>query len=290
MRSLLFIPADSERKLGKALACGADVVLIDLEDSVAPARKPAARDLARSFLTEAVPKPERPSLYIRVNRLDSTDIDHDLAAVMPMAPDGILLPKCSRGPDVQHLGAKLAVHEAENDRPPGATRILALVTETAASLFAMGTYAGASARFAGLAWGAEDLSAAIGAETNRTADGSLTAPYILARTLTLLAAASAEVPAIDGIHADFRDLDGLRRDCEIARRDGFCGKLAIHPAQVEIINTAFTPSPEAVARAEAIVAAFAADPDAGVVSLEGEMLDRPHLLRAERLLARTVRR
>jgi citrate lyase subunit beta/citryl-CoA lyase len=289
MRSLLFVPADSEKKLGKALSCDADTLLVDLEDSVAPASKPRARQTARAFLAQARDKPRRPLLYIRVNALDTADIDHDLDAVMPQAPDGILLPKCSHGPDVQHLGAKLAVHEAMNDRPAGATRILALVTETAASLFGMGTYAAASNRLAGLAWGAEDLSAAIGAETNRAADGSLTAPYVLARTLTLLAAAAADVPAIDGISANFRDLDGLRRECELARRDGFSGKLAIHPAQVEIINAAFTPSPDAIARAERIIAAFAANPDAGVISLDREMLDRPHRVRAERLLARARR-
>lgn len=289
MRSLLFVPADSEKKLGKALSCGADVLLVDLEDSVAPVSKPVAREKARAFLAQAREKHPRPLLYVRVNALDSADIDLDLAAVMATAPDGILLPKCRRGPDVQHLGAMLAVHEAMNDLAAGSTRILALVTETAASLFGMGTYAGASMRLAGLLWGAEDLSAAIGAETNRDSTGAFTAPYVLARTLTLLAAAAAEVPAIDGIHADFRDLDGLRQECEHARRDGFSGKLAIHPAQVEIINAAFTPPEDAIARAEAIVAAFAAAPEAGVVSLAGEMLDRPHLVRAQRLLARARR-
>lgn len=289
MRSLLFVPADSEKKLGKALSCGADVLLVDLEDSVAAARKPKARETARAFLAQARQSQPRPLLYVRVNQLDTPDIDLDLEAVMATAPDGILLPKCSRGPDVQHLGAKLGVHEALNDLPAGTTRILALVTETAASLFGMGTYAGSSPRLAGLTWGAEDLSAAIGAETSRAADGSLTAPYVLARTLTLLAAAAAEIPAIDGITASFRDLDGLRAECDIARRDGFSGKLAIHPDQVEIINAAFTPTEEAIARATRIVAAFASSPEAGVVSLEGEMLDRPHLLRAERLLARARR-
>ncbi len=289
MRSLLFVPADSEKKLDKALSCGADVLLVDLEDSVAPASKPKARETARGFLAQARQIEPRPRLYVRVNQLDTADIDADLAAVMEAAPDGILLPKCSRGPDVQHLGAELGVYEALNDLPAGSTRILALVTETAGSLFGMGTYAGASPRLAGLTWGAEDLSAALGAETSRAADGSLTAPYVLARTLTLLAAAAAEVPAIDGIHPGFRDLHGLRSECELARRDGFSGKLAIHPGQVEVINAAFTPSPEAIARAEAIVAAFAAAPEAGVISLDGEMLDRPHLSRAERLLARARR-
>jgi citrate lyase subunit beta/citryl-CoA lyase len=289
MRSLLFVPADSEKKLERALSCGADVLLVDLEDSVAAASKPKAREIARTFLAGARTQQERPLLYVRVNALDTPDIDADLDAVMRTAPDGILLPKCSRGPDVQHLGAKLAVHEAMNDLAAGSTRILALVTETAASLFGMGTYVGSSKRLAGLAWGAEDLSAAIGAETNRDEHGAYTMPYVLARTLTLLAAAAAEVPAIDGISAQFRDLEGLRRNCEQAPRDGFSGKLAIHPAQIEIINAAFTPSAEAIARATAIVAAFAADPEAGVVSLDGEMLDRPHLLRAERVLARAGR-
>lgn len=290
MRSLLFVPADSEKKLAKALSRGADCLLIDLEDSVAPSAKATAREMARAFLKQALLQHPRPRLYVRVNALETEHNDLDLAAVIRAAPDGILLPKCSRGADVQHLGAKLAVHEAENELAAGSTRVLALVTETAGSLFAMGTYAGASRRLEGLAWGAEDLSAAIGAETNRDEDGGLTAPYRLARTLTLLAAAAADVPAIDGIHANFRDLDGLRHECELARRDGFSGKLAIHPAQVAIINQAFTPSPEAIARAEAIMAAFAADPEAGVVSLEGEMLDRPHLVRAERLLARAFGR
>jgi citrate lyase subunit beta/citryl-CoA lyase len=289
VRSLLFVPADSERKLDRALSCDADVVLVDLEDSVTAAIKPKAREMARAFLAQARRIEPRPLLYVRVNRLDTADLDADLMAVMETAPDGIVLPKCSRGPDIQHLGTKLAVQEAYNDLAAGSTRILALVTETAASLFAMGTYAGSSPRLSGLAWGAEDLSADLGAETNRAPDGSLTAPFALARTLTLLAAAAAKVPAIDGIHADFRDLEGLRAACELARRDGFTGKLAIHPAQVAIVNAAFTPSAEAVARAEAIVAAFFANPEAGVISLDGAMLDRPHLVRAERLLARARR-
>jgi citrate lyase subunit beta/citryl-CoA lyase len=286
MRSLLFVPADNEKKLEKAYSCGADCILIDLEDSVAPAAKQAAREKARAFLAARPLQHARPARYVRVNGLESAEIDFDLAAVMPTAPEGILLPKCTHGADIQHLGAKLAVHEAENELAAGSIKILALVTETAGALFNMGTYAGSSPRLAGLAWGAEDLSVCLGAETNRDSDGAYTDPYVLARSLTLIAAAAANVPAIDGIYPNFRDLDGLRQECECARRDGFWGKLAIHPAQVEIINEAFTPSPEAVARAEAVVAAFAASPGAGVVSLEGAMLDRPHLLRAQRLLVR----
>jgi citrate lyase subunit beta/citryl-CoA lyase len=286
VRSLLFVPADSEKKLAKAMVSGADCVLVDLEDSVASASKPKAREIARAFLAQEVPKEPRPRLYVRVNGLDSADNESDLNAIMPAAPDGVLLPKCGKGADVQHLGAELAVKEAENGLAAGSTRILALATETPASLFAMGTYAGASLRLDGLTWGAEDLSACLGAETNRDGEERLTAPYLLARTLTLLAAASAGLPAIDAIFANFRDIEGLRRECEHARRDGFLGKLAIHPAQVEIINAAFTPSPAAIARAEAILAGFAANPEAGVISLSGEMLDRPHLVRAEKLLAR----
>lgn len=286
MRSLLFVPADSEKKLEKALSSGADCLLIDLEDSVALPVKAKAREMASAFLAQAVRRRPRPRLFVRVNGLESAEHDLDLEAVMPAAPDGILLPKCANGADLQHLGAKLAVKEAENDLTAGSTKILALVTETAASIFAMSTYRSASQRLAGLAWGAEDLSAAIGAEMNRTTDGAYAAPYLLARSLTLFAAAAAEVPAIDTVYLDFRDLEGFRLECEAARRDGFDAKMAIHPGQVAIINEAFTPSAATVARARAIVAAFAANPEAGVVGLDGEMLDRPHFLRAERLLAR----
>jgi citrate lyase subunit beta/citryl-CoA lyase len=208
---------------------------------------------------------------------------------MPAGPDGIMLPKATGGMDVQHLAAKLAVREAESGLPDGGTFILPIATETAASLFHMGSYRGASHRLAALTWGAEDLSADLGAETNVGPDGRYTEPYRLARTLTLFAAAAAEVSAIDSIHGNFRDAAGLRAACEEARRDGFSGKMAIHPAQVAVINEVFTPPAEAVERARGIVAAFAANPGAGVVALDGEMLDRPHLRRAERVLARLGR-
>ena len=286
MRSQLFVPADSEKKLDKSLESAADCLFIDLEDSVALAAKPQARETARAFLEAAKTGSARPQLYVRVNALDSGLIDADLEAVMPGAPDGILLPKCGNGIDLQHLGAKLAVREAECGLADGRTRIIAIATETAGSIFTMGTYAGASRRLAGLTWGAEDLSAALGAETNRLPDGAYAAPYALARTLTLLAAHAAEVMAIDTVYPNFRDLAGFRAECEAARRDGFTAKMAIHPHQVPIINEVFTPSAEAIAKARAIVAAFDADPQAGVTSLGGEMLDRPHLARALKVLAR----
>lgn len=286
MRSLLFVPADDHAKLAKAMRSGADALILDLEDSVAPSAKAHARETAAAFLREARTAAARPRLFVRINPLQGVLADADLDAIMPAAPDGVMLPKSRMGADVQHLGAKLAVREAEHALPDGSTAILAIATETAASLFGMASYAGASRRLRGLAWGAEDLSAALGAETNRRPDGTYAAPYELARTLTLLAAHAAEVEPIDTVYTKFRDDAGLRAECEAARRDGFTAKLAIHPAQIPAINEAFTPSPAALADARATLAAFAAAPDAGVIALDGRMLDRPHLLRAQRLLAR----
>jgi citrate lyase subunit beta / citryl-CoA lyase len=285
MRSLLFIPADSEKKLAKGLASGADSLILDLEDSIAPESKQKARDLALAFLASALRKHLRPRLYVRVNGLNSGLTEADLNAVMQAPPDGILLPKTVNGASLQHLGALLAVREAEQDLADGSTKIMAIVTETPAAIFNMGTYAGASHRLEGLTWGAEDLAAALGAETNRDTDGSYTFPFLLARSLTLFAAAAAGVLAIDAVHGNFRDLARLRLECEEAKRDGFTGKMAIHSAQIEMINEIFSPSEESIAKARAIVAAFAAEPHAGVISFEGEMLDVPHLTKARRLLA-----
>ncbi|MEJ0095326.1 MAG: CoA ester lyase [Methylocella sp.] len=283
---MLFIPADSEKKLAKGFGSGADCLFLDLEDSIAPKTKPKAREMALAYLLAAKGRQAKPELYVRVNALESGLIDDDLDAVMQGAPDGIVLPKCVNGAALQHLGAKLAVKEAECDLPDGSTRIIAIVTETAASIFSMGTYAGASTRLAGLTWGAEDLSACLGAETARGSDRAYTAPYAFARSLTLFAARAAEALAIDAIYPNFRDSAGCREECEAARRDGFDGKMAIHADQVGVINAAFTPSDNAIARARAIVEAFATDPQAGVISFEGEMLDQPHLMRARRLLQR----
>jgi len=286
MRSLLFVPGDSRKKLDKALTSEADALLIDLEDSVDLNGKEEARRVTSDFIVEHRFRPQRPRLYVRVNGLTTGLIDADLDGVMRAAPDGIVLPKTVGGADVAHLGAKLAVREAEFGLEDGATRILAIATETAAGVFALGTFAGASHRLMGLTWGGEDLSADLGAETNRDENGSYTDPYRLARSLTLLGATAAGVDAIDSVFTNFRDMEGLAAECRAARRDGFVAKMAIHPAQVPVINEAFTPSPDAIERAKAVIEAFKAHPGAGVVGVNGEMLDRPHLLRAERLLRR----
>ncbi|HEX2137621.1 MAG TPA: CoA ester lyase [Microvirga sp.] len=286
MRSLLFVPGDSPRKLEKGLSSGADALIVDLEDSVALSAKEEARRVTAGFLREATAQSARPRLIVRVNGLATGLTEADLDGVMAAGPDAVMLPKTVGGPDVAHLGAKLAVREAEFGLADGATRIVAIATENARGVFALGTFAGASHRLSGLTWGGEDLSADIGAETNRREDGSYTEPYRLARALTLLAATAAEVDAIDSVFTNFRDLEGLAAECREARRDGFVAKMAIHPAQVPVINEAFTPSAEAVAWARAVVQAFAEQPEAGVVGIAGEMLDRPHLKRAERLLAR----
>ncbi|MBS7739812.1 MULTISPECIES: CoA ester lyase [unclassified Chelatococcus] len=286
MRSLLFIPGDSPRKLEKGLTSGADALLLDLEDAVAPGAKAEARRITADFIAATKEKADRPLLYVRVNGFDTGMVDDDLAGVMLAGPDGIVLPKACGGPDVARLGTKLAVWEAKAGTGDGATRVLALAAESARGIFALGTFADASERLMGLTWGGEDLSADVGAETNRDASGAYTEPYRLTRSLTLLAAAAASVMAVDAVYTNFRDLDGLAAECREGRRDGFVAKMAIHPAQVPVINAAFTPSEEAVTRARAVIAAFRANPDAGVVGVDGEMLDRPHLLRAERVLAR----
>jgi citrate lyase subunit beta / citryl-CoA lyase len=285
MRSLLFVPADAPAKLAKALGCGADAIIVDLEDSIAPERKEAARISAAGFLGAAT-KPGRPHLIVRVNGLASGLIDADLDAVVPARPDAIMLPKAEGGASIVHADAKLTAHEALFGLAEGSIQIVAIATETAQALFLAGTYRGASARLAGLTWGTEDLSAELGAEANRDQHGDFLDPYRLARSLCIAAAAAAQVPALDTVYVDFRDEAGLRRECEAARRDGFTGKMAIHPAQVATINQAFTPTSEAIAKAEAIIAAFAAAPGAGVVGIDGVMYDRPHLAKAERLLAR----
>lgn len=272
LRSLLFVPGDRPDRMEKALGLGADALILDLEDAVAPAAKPAARAAVAAFLAQ----PRTMPLYVRVNPLGSGMIDDDLCAILPGAPDGIVLPKAEGGPSLAALDAKLT----------GDIRILAIATETPAAIFGLGSYGGVTQRLAGLTWGAEDLPAAIGATQAREADGSYTAPYQLARSLTLFGAHAAGVDAIETVYPDFRDLDGLAAYAARGRRDGFSGMMAIHPTQIPVINAAFTPSPAEIARARAIVAAFAANPGAGALSLEGSMIDAPHLHAAERLLAR----
>ena len=285
MRSLLFVPADGGSKLHKALGCGADGVIVDLEDSIAPDRKAPARLSAAAFVQEAASQAARPYICVRVNGLGSGLIDADLEAIVPARPDAIMLPKAEGGAAIVHADAKLCAHEAVNGLPDGHIRIVAMAIETAAGFLLAGTVRH-NARLIGLSWGAEDLAAELGAETNRDGERRYTSPYLHARTLCLMAAAAAQVPAIETIYMDYRDAEGLRRDTETARRDGFAGRLAIHPLQVPIINEVFTPSAAALAQAQAIVAAFEASPHAGVLAIEGVMYDRPHLARAHRLIAR----
>src|SRR5262249_43655989 len=244
MRSLLFVPADSPSKLGKALSCGADAIILDLEDSISPERKEAARAGAAGFLfAQTLSAPERPRLIVRVNGLATGLIDADLDAIVPARPDAIMLPKVEGGASVVHVDAKLTRREALHGVAEGSIRIVAIATETAPALFLAGTYRGASQRLVALTWGAEDLSAELGAEANRDAQGHFLDPYRLARTLCIAAAAAAEVQALDTVYVDFRNDAGLRRECEEARRDGFTGKMAIHPGQVATINHPFTPTP-----------------------------------------------
>jgi citrate lyase subunit beta / citryl-CoA lyase len=288
MRSLLFVPGDSPSKLEKAKTSGADALIVDLEDSISAERKAEARATTLAFLEEFAKASERPRLFVRVNGFQTGLTDADLDVVMAGRPDGIMFPKAEGGASIVHLDAKITAREAVHDIADGHTRILALTTETAKALFLAGTYAGASSRLIGLTWGAEDLSAELGAETNRDPQGRFLDPYRLARSLCLASAAAAEVTAIDTVYVDFRNAEGLRRETQEARRDGFTAKMAIHPAQVEIINAVFTPTPEAIAKARVIVDAFAADPGAGVVGIDGIMYDRPHLVRAQRLIVQAT--
>jgi citrate lyase subunit beta / citryl-CoA lyase len=285
-RSWLFAPGDSERKLQKAIAGPADIVLFDLEDAVAETEKRKARDQVAAFLTAQ--GPDRSRLWVRINPLQGPHALADLATVIPGRPGGIMLPKARQRADVERLDHYLSALEVSTGLEQGATRVIALVTETAESMFATGTYAGAP-RLAALTWGAEDLADALGATDNRDADGSYAFTYQMARSFCLLGAAAAGVAAVETIHGDFRDESGLRRRAQEARRAGFRGMLAIHPAQVAVINEAFTPSAEDLQAAREIVDLFAANPGTGTIGYKGAMLDRPHLARAQavlRLLAR----
>jgi citrate lyase subunit beta/citryl-CoA lyase len=286
MRSLLFVPADSARKLDKAMASGADAVIVDLEDSIAAENKAAARKSAVDFLQDAVRLEKRPRLLVRVNGLQTGLTDADLDAIVPARPDAIMLPKAEGGASVAHADAKLTAREAIAGIADGHIKIVAIATETAASLFLAGTYGGSSARLEGMTWGAEDLSADLGAEVNRDAVGRFLSPYLLARALCLAGAAAAHVQAIDTVAVEFRNIAAVRRETEEARRDGFTAKMAIHPAQVPVINEVFTPTAAAVAKARAVVAAFEAHPGKGTVGIDGMMYDRPHLERARQLIER----
>jgi citrate lyase subunit beta / citryl-CoA lyase len=287
LRSLLFIPADSEKKLAKASATGADGVILDLEDSVSMARKADARAMLLNVFPAFERNNDTPRLIVRVNALDTGLTDDDLAAIVPLRPDAILLPKAGSGAELQDISSRIAVIEAEAGLASGSVRLHALMTETAGGLLNAATFSQKTDRLEALAWGGEDLAAAIGASSNRDGNGAYTDVFRLARTLTLLTAADAGVEAIDTVFTDYRDEDGLRAECEAAVRDGFSGKMAIHPGQVAIINEAFTPPPGDVERAKTIIQLFAdAGPDAGVLSLDGRMIDRPHLKQAERIVRR----
>lgn len=270
-RSWLFVPADSEKKVAKAIASEADAVIFDLEDSVATDRKKAAREL----LKELGPREGGPRWWVRINPIGSEFHKDDLSVLKLPDIEGIVLPKAESGADVIHLS-----------HSTGGIPIHAIVTETAASLFGLLSYRDMKSPLVAMSWGAEDLSAALGASSKYDADGSLSFTYRMARSLCLAGAVAAGVQPVDGVFADFRDEAGLIAEAQAAAREGFTGKLAIHPAQVGPINAAFTPSAEEVAHAQAIVDAFAADPSAGVLSVGGKMVDRPHLIQAERVLSR----
>jgi len=276
LRSLLFVPGDRPERMAKAMACAADALILDLEDSVPPAAKPEARRAVREFLAGAQVARAKP-IFVRVNPLDGGFTDEDLDAVLPGHPDGIVLPKAEGGESVAELTRRLTA------RGNVTTKVLAIATETPAAVFALGTYGG-QPRLIGLTWGAEDLPAAIGAATSREADGRYTPPYELARSLCLFGAAAAGVQPIETVYPAFKDTDGLAAYAARARRDGFTGMMAIHPAQIDIINTAFSPSDSEIAYARAVVAAFEASPNAGTLQLDGRMIDRPHLIQAQRLL------
>lgn len=277
-RSFLFVPADSERKLQRAGSAGADALILDLEDSVAADARPDARLLAAEYLRG------KKDVWVRINPLDSNDAIADLEAVMPSAPAGIVLPKPRNAADAIALSKHIDQLEQQHDIEHGQTRILALCTERPEALFALHSYVDATERLYGLSWGAEDLSAAVGASANRDAQGNWLPLYEMARSFCLLAAAAAEVTALDTVFTDFRDGDGLLRYAASARRDGFTGMLAIHPAQIDTINAAFVPSTAEVEHARRVVALFENNPGAGTVGLHGKMIDRPHLIQAQRVL------
>jgi len=274
LRSLLFVPGDRPDRMEKALGAGADALILDLEDAVAPQNKQVARHEVAHFLNQHGDA----RIFVRVNPLDNPDNEKDLNAVLPSHPDGIVLPKAEGGASVTELAKRLT------ERGNATAQILAIATETPAAVFQLGTYSGAK-RLLGLTWGAEDLPAAVGAATSREEDGGFTPPYELARSLCLFGAAAAGVLPIETVYPAFRDLDGLAAYAARARRDGFLGMMAIHPAQVPVINEAFTPSEAELAHARAVIAAFEGSPGAGALSLDGKMIDRPHLVQAQRILA-----
>ncbi|MBX3573563.1 MAG: CoA ester lyase [Mesorhizobium sp.] len=284
LTSLLFVPADSEKKFEKAKGVGADGLILDLEDSVAPPNKAAARETLCGWI-DANKGPRDWSFWVRVNPLDTGMTAEDLKAVVRPGLDGIVLPKSNGGQDVATISAMIDPLEAQAGMSAGHIKIVVVATETAAAMFNLGSYAPAHPRLVALTWGAEDLGAVVGATSNKEADGSWTQPYQLARSLCLFAAANAGVQALDTLYADFRNPEGLEASCRVSRRDGFVGRLAIHPDQVAGIRRAFAPSEADVALARRIVAAFDGNPGLGTIGLDGKMYDIPHLKQARRTLA-----
>lgn len=283
LRSLLFVPGDSEKKLAKSTSTAADALILDLEDSVAPERTALARGMVAEFL-QAHPNRTQQQLWVRINPLQTPEALADLVAVMPARPDGIMLPKPLNGLHAQQLDHYLSALETREGLALGSTRIIPVATEVPGALFDLQSYAGASSRLQGLTWGAEDLATAVGASSNRDASGEFTFTYKLARSLCLLASAHAQIQAIDTLSVDFKDMQALALDVQQACREGFSGKLAIHPDQVEVINQGFTPSAHDISHAQRIVDAFAQAQGAGAVQLDGKMVDKPHLTQALRLL------
>lgn len=279
-RSILFVPGDSPKKFERAMAGDADGLILDLEDSVAAERKVESRALVRDMLAAGR---DRKQLWVRMNALDTPYALGDLAAVVGARPFGIVVPKTRGGDDLRTVGNYLDAYETAAGVPAGSTRMLAIVTELGAAMFGLGTYAGASPRLWGLSWGAEDLAADLGAAANRV-DGALTEPYRVARTMCLYAAAAASVRALDTVCVDLDDLAVVARESAEARRDGFSGKIAIHPKHVAPINAAFTPTDADLEWARKVVAAFDAQPGASAFRIDGKMIDAPHLRAARRLL------
>jgi len=288
MRSFLFVPGDDERKIDKALGTAADVLILDLEDSVAPARKAKAGAITRNVLEQLTHEQRQngPQIYVRINPLGDGQAYRDIEMVIPGRPNGVVLPKCQSGSDAGKASEMLVRAESEFGVITGTVKLMTIMTETAASLFGAGSYEDAATRLIALTWGAEDLSADVGATATRDNKGHFLSPYMLARNLCLFGAAGARLEAIDTVYVDFKNNKGLAQECADAQRDGFSGKLAIHPAQVPIINDAFTPLRSTVAKARTIVEGFAGAGNVGVIAIDGEMIDRPHLIRAQKIIAR----
>jgi citrate lyase subunit beta / citryl-CoA lyase len=283
LRSLLFVPGDSERKLARAKECGADALILDLEDSVAPPQKAAARANVARLIDGAAAR--NWSLFVRINALDTGLTLDDMAAAVKPGLDALMIPKANGAADIERIGFYLDALEAKAGMTLGAIKLAIVATETAQAMFAIGSYAPAHPRLIAMTWGAEDLAAALGATDNKEPDGSWTSPYAIARAQCLYAASAAEVAPIDTLFIDFRDADGLERDCRRSRRDGFSGRLAIHPDQIATINRFYAPSSAEIEHARRIVAAFEANPGVGALGVDGKMVDIPHLKAARKTLA-----